>query len=290
MIRDRAWHHETPALQRSVWGIPTDRALGLGFACAVAAAGPVLVLVDGINPLLRVVLGLLLVALAPGYTVMLAACPGPAIAGTERLVLSVGVSMTLSVLGGLFLNWTPWGLQPESWVVLLSGVTLVAAAVALARQRGLPTTAQVGVRPRPARGGLGLGSVCLLTLAVTIISATILLARISAATPIEAGFSDLWMLPTDGAATPGVRLGVRSQEEASTSYLLRLDVDGAPVTAWHVTELAPGETWEATVGLPPGIGRSAVVEARLYRAEALATDAETVREAEIPYRRVVLRR
>src|SRR3954451_13240060 len=110
---------------------------GLGFACAVAAAGPVLLLVDGIHPLLRLVLALLLVVLAPGYSVMLAACPGPSIAGTERLVLSVGVSMALAVLGGLLLNWTPWGLRPESWVVLLSGVTLVAAVVAVARQRQL---------------------------------------------------------------------------------------------------------------------------------------------------------
>jgi hypothetical protein len=247
-------------------------------------------LVDGAHPLLRVTLGLLLVALAPGYAVMLAACPGPSIAGTERLVLSVGVSMTLSVLGGLLLNWTPWGLQPESWVALLSGVTLLAAVVAVARQRQLRATTQVGRRPAPSRGGFGVGGVCLLTLAVTIVSATILLARVSAATRTDAGFSDLWMLPAGNATTPSIRLGVRSQEEADTSFRLRLDIDGAPAMAWQLTELAPGETWEATVELPPGAGGATAVEARLYRAEGSTMGAETVGAAETPYRHVVLRR
>jgi hypothetical protein len=263
---------------------------GLGLACAVAAAGPVLLLVDGIHPLLRVLLALLLVVLAPGYSVMLAACPGPSIAGTERLVLSVGVSMALAVLGGLLLNWTPWGLRPESWVVLLSGVTLVAAVVAFARLRKPRTSARVNGRPARSHGRFGIGSVCLVTLAVTIVSATIFLARISADTPIEAGFSDLWMLPDEGAATQSVRLGVRSQEGTLTSYRLRLDVDGAPEASWDIVDLAPGEVWQSTVALPPDTDRSAVVEARLYRAAESVVGQAKVGDAETPYRRVELRR
>jgi hypothetical protein len=132
--------------------------------------------------------------------------------------------------------------------------------------------------------------VCLVTLAVTIVSATILLARISADTPIEAGFSDLWMLPVDGAATPSVRLGIRSQEDALTTYRLRLNVDGVSVASWDIVNLAPGETWQSTVTLLPDTPRSAVVEARLYRADGSVQGQAKDGDAETPYRRVELRR
>src|SRR5436190_734931 len=108
---------------------------GLVLACACATAAPVVVLVDGVDPLLRLLIALPMVVIVPGYALMAATLPGPSLSGVERLVLSIGTSMAMTVLGGLFLNVTPWGLQPVTWVCLLSGLTMAAAAAAIKRRR-----------------------------------------------------------------------------------------------------------------------------------------------------------
>src|SRR6266852_7191599 len=85
------------------------------------------------------ILTLPLVLVLPGYALMASVFPRRSLGAVECLVFSLGLSLVIVVLGGLVLNWTPFGLRASSWSLLLGSITLGACAVALARRRGLRT-------------------------------------------------------------------------------------------------------------------------------------------------------
>jgi len=79
----------------------------------------------------RVVLALPLVLFIPGYCVILALFPRDGdIDLTERIVLSVCVSLAVVPLIGLGLNFTPWGIRLDPLVMALTVFTLVMILVA----------------------------------------------------------------------------------------------------------------------------------------------------------------
>jgi hypothetical protein len=256
-------------------------------ACGMAVAAAVVVLADVTNPALRLIVALPLVVVIPGYALMAATCPGPSVSGAERLALSIGTSLTMAVLGGLLLNWTPWGLQPSSWVILLSTLTLVAAAYAVVQRRRSPTEPASKPLRASATSGLGIGSGFLVGAAVLIVVGTVYLARLSAGSRAEEGFTQVWMLPAGESSPTSVRLGVNSREEAETMYVLRLDVDGAPLETWTSIVLAPGQTWETTAALPSDSSVPVVAEARLYRIDGPALSDEALSDPSVAYRRVM---
>ena len=52
----------------------------------------------------------------------------------ERVALNIGISLTLTLIIGLFLNYTPWGIQLVPIVFSLLIVTLIFATVAEVRE------------------------------------------------------------------------------------------------------------------------------------------------------------
>lgn len=111
---------------------------------------------------LRVVLGLPFVLFLPGYAFVAALFPeqgtspvnetdtneepiGQAarlrrasIDGIERTALSFGLSIAISPLIGLILNFTPWGIRLGPIVFAIGGFTLIATGVAAVRRNALP--------------------------------------------------------------------------------------------------------------------------------------------------------
>lgn len=247
-------------------------------AVALAAAGAA-----AFRPLAALPLALGL----PAYALAAALFPPGRLGGAERLTLGLGAGLAVTALGGLALNWTPWGLRAGAWAALLGGITLAATAIALARARSggagwrgalaalqVPTPRLPMLRnekwrlqlpwPRPPmlRQALQFG------LAAALVGGAVGVARLGAAGPSAAGFTQLWMLPA-GAAEPGVvRLGVRSEERAPLRYSLRLAVGDSVVRSWASLELRPGERWETVVELPATSLDEGPLQAVLYRADA----------------------
>jgi hypothetical protein len=73
-------------------------------------------------------------------------------------------------------------------------------------------------------------------------------------------------------------LGVQSAELAPVSYRIELAEGTAPGQEVTRLVLAPGESWEATLDIPPDLADSGWIEARLYRQDA----------PEVIYRKVTL--
>lgn len=106
-----------------------DLILVLGLA-DIAVLGPLL----GWNAgPLRIICGLLLVILLPGYTVMRAVFPTGSLGASERVFLSIGLSLAITSLGGLILNATWWGLREWSFLLVLAGITVGASVIAALR-------------------------------------------------------------------------------------------------------------------------------------------------------------
>ena len=86
----------------------------------------------------RWVLGSVFVLFLPGYVTVEALFPkGRDLDGVERFALSVGLSLALVPLVGLFLNYAPWGIRLTPIVISLTIITLGLAGVGVGRQYGI---------------------------------------------------------------------------------------------------------------------------------------------------------
>ena len=242
------------------------------------------------------ILTLPLVLVLPGYALMASVFPRRSLGAVECLVFSLGLSLVIVVLGGLVLNWTPFGLRASSWSLLLGSITLGACAVALARRRGLRTchaerTRSISALFRTCHAertrsisalygllrikgvGLTFRQGLLLGMAVVIICGAIAISNIGAAQQPFPGFTQLWILPAGGANPKNaVRLGVSNMESTAMEYSLAVNVDGKVVKLWPSIDLKPSEKWETTLMLPQTAHTGAVrVEVVLYRTNAPAT-------------------
>jgi len=86
-----------------------------------------------------VLLGLVLVFLAPGYLLMVSLFPAKSdLSSRGRVLMSILLGSLLAALVSLILTFTPRGLQPASVATILSFFTLFLTAVAYARWSPLP--------------------------------------------------------------------------------------------------------------------------------------------------------
>lgn len=213
-------------------------------------------------PALRVVLALPLVLILPGYAIT---ATFPRQLGTipERLLFSVALSLAAAIIGGLVLNWTPWGLQANTWVVWLGGITLAASAIAIAHRREpimVPNgSASTRIAPR---------DVVLIMLTATILLIAIGVARTPATQQNPQGYTAMWALPASDTDRDTIQLGLRNLEFSATAYHLQIIVDGTLVREWPMIKLEQGQEWKSTIRLPTvqsGIGKT---ELLLFRRDA----------------------
>jgi uncharacterized membrane protein len=98
---------------------------------------------------LRILFGLAMVLFIPGYALIAAFFPARGdLDGIERVALSFGLSIAVTPLIGLALNYTPWGIRLDPILVSLTLFSLAMAAVAWYRRLLLPADERFSV---PAR-------------------------------------------------------------------------------------------------------------------------------------------
>jgi hypothetical protein len=228
----------------------------LAVAAAICAAVPI-----GEN-LARAALALPLVFVLPGYAATAAVFPKMALDSPERLALIPGLSIAFAILGGLVLNLTPWGLQTVSWSVLLSGTTLIAGTIAVARRQRQPRIAV-----RRATSGLDMRQGALAGLSILMVGVALGVSSSGAAQQQTPGFTQLWLLPgRTQSHRMSVRLGLHSVWSTKTRYRLELLMGQSShshvVHAWPSVVLKPGSTWLNTISVPAS--NSGPIQANLY--------------------------
>lgn len=214
--------------------------VGLLSLAAVVAAAVVVVLPEGL-PALRTPFGLLLLLVLPGGALTVAVRPSAILAGVERVLLWIGLSIASSILTAIALNAVGIPLRGPAWALSLMAITLIAGRVAWQRRR-----ATVIRRPafavRPAEAGLAL-------LVAGMIAAAAVIATDPSPLPGDVGGTTaLWLVP----ATSGqLELGVQSQERRPGRYLLELRSTRRRLITKRLA-LAPGQRFTTRIPIRTG--------------------------------------
>jgi hypothetical protein len=241
----------------------TSRRFALVDQPDLALAG-VLVMLGGIAaigavdavPLVRIILTIPMVLFLPGYALVSAAVPRFVVPSVERVLLSVGVSIALTILVGTFLGWPTFGLSQATWPLALVSLTMILIVIAWARR---VHSGVVGARPRfvpmPVRSALMIG------LAVLIVANVIIGARIFATSQLTPVPLQLWMLPVAGEPAQA-RLGMHAGAEGG-DFKLVVSAAGQAIHEFDV-QVSAEQTWETVLVLPDDTLEIPIV-ARLYQ-------------------------
>lgn len=222
------------------------------------------------NPAFRTILALPFMLFLPGYTLLTAIGPRTPMGRPEFLLLSLGLSIAITVLCGLVLNWTPIGLQAQSWSIVLGAIILIVSLIGLTRRQEVLPAASYSFSI-----GLDVVQQIMIGLALVVAVAAFLIARQAALQQPDVSFTQLWLLPPQEAGSATIQIGIFNQEKETIAYRLQLINGPALIQQWSVIELEPEQKWETTVELPVDVDRSKPVEARLYRRD---TPGEIYRE------------
>jgi len=88
---------------------------------------------------IRTIFGLLLILFIPGYSLIAALFPKKDdLEGIERTALSFGLSIAVTPLIGLILNYTPWGIRLTPILICLSVFTFIMLLIAFVRRSRVP--------------------------------------------------------------------------------------------------------------------------------------------------------
>ena len=225
---------------------------------------------------LRSALGLGMVLFMPGYALIAALFPGRKdIDGIERTALSFGLSIAVTPLIGLALNFTPWGIRLDPIVVCLTLFTLICSAAANYRRHELKPEDRFSVdfekAWKDARAELfpssesRLDRTLTVILLLSIIASIAVLAFVIAVPKQGEKFTEFYILGPNGKAdnypewfrlgdSKPVTVGVINHEYRNVTYDLVVTLnDSNSVTQLYSErlELADNQTWEQTVSLTP---------------------------------------
>ena len=244
------------------------RSADLFAVMALTLIAVVLALVTPSNSVAERIWTLPLVLLLPGYAMICALFTKRTLTVLELFIFSMGLSLSIVIVGGLLLNLTSFGLRIASWAVLLGGTTVGASALALIRRRGQSPSGLPGF----GRIGFTFRQWLFLGLAVMIVGGALVVSVIGAQRQPFPGFTQFWILPASAAKAGNVvHLGVKNMESTSMEYRLVVNMNGEPVKVWSAINLNQNDTWQATLVLPQiARGSDAKVEAMLYLQDAPA--------------------
>lgn len=248
------------ATKTHVNGFPHDLLLVM----VLTLLSSLFILVPFLNEtIVRTLLGLSLVLFLPGYALIASLFPKRDDLDTiERLALSFGLSIAITPLIGLVLNYTPFGIRLDPILICLTCFTLILSATAYLRRNRLPEEERFSVDfgafftnvKNSFQGESRNEKVLSVILALSIIIAIITTAYIILTPKESENFTEFYILGPGGKAsdyptnlTPGqegnVIIGIINHENKKTSYRLFVTSNGTVMKEQTVT-LANGEKIE----------------------------------------------
>lgn len=219
----------------------TDIAL---VAVLALIAGGIVEALPDISSVPRVLLGIPLVLLLPGYALSSALFRAGELRLAEQLAVSIAASLSVAIVSALLMNALQISLDARPWAAVLTAVTLAAAVVAQRRGGGRELRLR---RPR-----MRVPAVVAVTLSLLLLSGAGALALTPLAAPKGTqGQVALWLVPAphgSGAAC----VGVISDELTSESFTVALRVGRRAARSLGPFTLAPGGRWTRQVSVGNG--------------------------------------
>lgn len=230
---------------------------------------------------LRVAVGLTLVLLFPGLSLVEASCPRLELSTEERALASIGLSLGLDICAGLLLNLAPGGLTSRSVYLSLGGLTVLLAVAGMLQldragrllAREAKVTRRIALKPRviatiprpgpEARRWMRRWGTPLLVavFALLVAAGAIAASVVSAEQPTGVGYAAISAMYVRGHA---LRVEVQSHENVAKDFSIAVtDSTGARLGVWQGVRLRPGQVWERDVSLA-GLSRLSTLTTELF--------------------------
>jgi len=199
--------------------------LDLLFICLYTLAGCAAVLTKLPVPALRAALTLPMVLFMPGYALLTLMFPRRMPRAVERVAMMLGLSLTVTAISGLLLNWTI-GVTEGAWLIILSAI-IWSACMGAAIRRLLAN--KLLTPPRRYRSPLSMRQYALLGTALFLAVGAISLARYGEATQPNEPFTILSALRDEKNGARQVRIAITNEEAKATDYYLEVLLNGKAV-------------------------------------------------------------
>jgi uncharacterized membrane protein len=231
---------------------------------------------------LRIILGIPFVLFFPGYALMAALFPKKdPISGIERVALSFGLSIAVTPLIGLILNYTPLGIRLESILYSLFLFIFVTSLIAWLMRRRLPEAERFSFEFHVALSALWRGGtrdrVLSIVLVLTILGALGTMGYVIAKPKAGQSFTEFYILGPSGKAVDypselkvgeegKVIVGIANHEHEVVTYQVEVRIGGVKNNELVPVVIQPDEKWEKEVGFTPKVpGKNQLVEFLLYK-------------------------
>ena len=213
--------------------------------------------------IMSMVLALPLVFLVPGYLFLELLIQKVAHDGTMHLLLSIGLSLSIDILGGFLLNIVPVGLTTLTWSLFLGTLTILCLLLCMVKRCRWQIHRDQRKRNLPTFCGF-----LLLTLTICVVIFAFLYTNNSIAEQKYQGFTKFWLL-LDNHQTHicTVQLGIDSSETVTTTYQVEVKENNRYVAHWSSITLAPQDKWGRQLPIATNHAQTArlPIEADLYR-------------------------
>lgn len=239
---------------------------------------------------LRIALGLQIMLFLPGYATIAVLFPSKSnLDGTERTVLSFGLSIAIVPLIGLGLNYTPWGIRLLPILISLSVFTLLMCGLAYLRRKKLPENKAFEISFREIvlslkaeilekpKSNLDKALTIFLILSILLSAVTLLYVFVN---PKEGEYlTEFYILGPGGKAdnypteyllgeNGTLIVGIVNHEYRPINYTMKVRLENKsvhiPENTQHIA-LAYNQTWEEpVVFIPPFEGQHMKLEFLLY--------------------------
>ena len=214
------------------------------------------VLTPGLNhTFTRTILGLLLILFVPGYSLIAALFPRKDdLDGIERAILSFGLSVAVTPLIGLALNYTPWGIRLTPILISLSAFTIIMVFLACLRRMRLPSDERFSVPfgsftreiRKDFKGESRTSKILSIILIITIVLAIATTAYIVIKPKQGEKFTEFYILGPNGKAadyptnitagkTGSVIIGVVNHEYKPVNYEVVVKLNGTVLKTQNIT-------------------------------------------------------
>jgi hypothetical protein len=219
---------------------------------------------------LRTILALVAILLAPGYLLLRTLYPRGGPQDAERITLILGCSLAVTVIVGLLLQLTPGGLTTASEIWGIGGVLAVLAAAAAARSVAARRREQSSHSPRPSVLLLPRRAVPWVLFGLLGLAAYAIARGGANSVARRSAFTQLWLIPRDGR----LQVGVSSFEHHETPFHVSVTAGHRSIAHFKFT-LDPGSTYTKEITVSPSLIANRRLDVRLFLGQSSA-----------PYRRV----
>jgi uncharacterized membrane protein len=212
---------------------------------------------------MTVVLALPLVFLAPGYLLMELLTQKREHDGVTHLLLSIGLSLAIDILGGFVLNVIPVGLTTLTWSVFLSALSIAGVLLCMVKRHRWRVYVDWKQRDLPTRYEF-----LLLTLTVYVVVFAFMYTTNSIVKQKHQGFTQFWLLLDDHQSPLCViQLGIESSEIVPTTYQVEVEENNQRAAHWSSITLAPQQKWQGSfpIAMKHTQTKRLRIEADLYR-------------------------